>query len=129
LEATAILEESGRARATRFREGLKRASADPTSDEAVHDLRVAIRRVLAWITVRTALLGPDRRLREARSSLKALMTPLGKLRDAHVKRDWIRNVVPEGDEPSYRYAVKVSGDVLRGTSGPGIPIGGRRPRP
>jgi CHAD domain-containing protein len=113
LEATAILEESGRARATRFREGLKRASADPTSDEAVHDLRVAIRRVLAWITVRTALLGPDRRLREARSSLKALMTPLGKLRDAHVKRDWIRNVVPEGDEPSYRYAVKVSGDVLR----------------
>ena len=113
MEATAILEESGRARATRFREGLKRASADPTSDEAVHDLRVAIRRVLAWITVRTALLGPDRRLREARSSLKALMTPLGKLRDAHVKRDWIRNVVPEGDEPSYRYAVKVSGDVLR----------------
>ena len=113
MEATAILEESGRARATRFREELKRASADPTSDEAVHDLRVAIRRVLAWIVVRTALLGPDRRLREARSSLKALMAPLGKLRDAHVKRDWIWNVVPEGDEPSYRYAVKVSGDVLR----------------
>ena len=113
MEATAFLEESGRARATRFREELKRASADPTSDEAVHDLRVAIRRVLAWIAVRTALLGPDRRLQEARSSLKRLMTPLGKLRDAHVKRDWIRNVVPEGDEPSYRYAVQVSSDVLR----------------
>ena len=113
MEATAFLEESGRTRAVRFREELKRASADPTSDEAVHDLRVAIRRALAWITVRTALLGPDRRLREARSSLKALMTPLGKLRDAHVKADWIRNVVPEGDEPSYRYAVQVSSDVLR----------------
>jgi CHAD domain-containing protein len=113
LEATAFLEESGRLRAIRFREGLKRASADPASDEAVHDLRVAIRRVLAWIAVRAALLGPDRRLREARSSLKALMAPLGKLRDAHVKRDWILHLVPEGDEPSYRYAVQVSSDVLR----------------
>ena len=113
MEATAFLEESGRTRAVRFREELKRASADPTSDEAVHDLRVAIRRALAWITVRTALLGPDRGLREARSSLKALMAPLGKLRDAHVKADWIRNVVPEGDEPSYRYAVQVASDVLR----------------
>jgi CHAD domain-containing protein len=113
LKATAFLEESGRTRATRFREELRRASADPTSDAAIHDLRVAIRRVLAWIAVRTALLGPDRRLREARSSLKALMTPLGKLRDAHVKRDWIRNVVPEGDESSYRYAIQVASDVLR----------------
>jgi len=113
LEATAFLEESGRTRATRFREQLKRASADPTGDEAIHDLRVAIRRLLAWITVRTALLGPDRRLRESRSSLKQLMTPLGKLRDAHVKRDWIRKIVPEGDEPSYLYAVQVGSDVLR----------------
>jgi len=113
LEATAFLEESGRTRAARFREWLKRTSADPASDEAVHDLRVAIRRVLAWIAVRNVLLGPDRRLREARSSLKTLMIPLGKLRDAHVKRDWIRKVVPEGDEPSYQYSVQVASDVLR----------------
>jgi len=113
LEATAFLEESGRTRATRFREQLKRASADPTSDEAIHDLRVAIRRVLAWIAVREALLGPDKQLREGRSSLKRLMAPLGKLRDAHVKRDWIRNIVPEGDEPSHLYAVQVASDVLR----------------
>jgi len=113
LEATAFLEESGRTRAARIRECLKRASADPTEDEAIHDLRVAIRRVLAWIAVRNALLGADRRLREARSPLKTLMTPLGKLRDAHVKRDWIRNFVPEGDEPSYLFAVHVASDVLR----------------
>jgi CHAD domain-containing protein len=113
LEATAFLEESGRTRAARFREQLARASADPTEDEAIHDLRVAIRRVLAWIAVRNALLGPDRRLQDARSSLKTLMNPLGKLRDAHVKRDWIRNVLPEGDEPSYLYAVLVASDVLR----------------
>jgi CHAD domain-containing protein len=74
---------------------------------------VAIRRVLAWIAVRNVLLGPDRRLREARSSLKTLMIPLGKLRDAHVKRDWILHFVPEGDEPSYLYAVQVASDVLR----------------
>jgi len=113
LEATAFLEESGRTRATRFREQLTRASADPTSDEAIHDLRVAIRRVLAWIAVRDILLGPDQRLREARVSLKALMSPLGKLRDAHVKRDWILHFVPEGDDPSYLYAVQVASNVLR----------------
>ena len=113
MEATAFLEGSGRTRAARFREQLRRASADPTEDEAIHDLRVAIRRVLAWIAVRDALLGPDRRLREVRSSLKTLMNPLGKLRDAHVKRDWILQFVPEGDEPSYLYAVLVASDVLR----------------
>jgi CHAD domain-containing protein len=113
LEAAAFLPESGRTRSGRFRECLKRTAASPASDEAVHDLRVAIRRVLAWIAVRNVLLGPDRRLREARLSLKALMAPLGKLRDAHVKRDWIRKVVPEGDEPSYQYSVQVASDVLR----------------
>lgn len=113
MEAAAFLAASGRTRSARVRERLKRAAANPASDEAVHDLRVAIRRVLAWIAVRDALLGPDRRLREARLSLKALMSPLGKLRDAHVKRDWIRNVGPEGDEPSYLYSVQVASDILR----------------
>ena len=113
MEAAAFFAESGRTRSARFREYLKRAAANPASDEAVHDLRVAIRRVLAWIGVRDALLGPDRRLRAARVSLKAIMSPLGKLRDAHVKRDRIRNIVPEGDEPSYLYSVQVASDVLR----------------
>ena len=113
MKAAAFLAESGRTRSARFRECLKRAAANPASDEAVHDLRVAIRRVLAWIAVRVALLGPDRQLRERDLSLKALMSPLGKLRDTHVKRDWIRNVVPEGDEPSYLYSVQVASDVLR----------------
>jgi CHAD domain-containing protein len=113
LEAAAFLAESGRTRSARFREHLTRAAANPASEKVVHDLRVAIRRVLAWIAVRTALLGPDRQMREARSSLKALMIPLGKLRDAHVKRDWIRRVVPEGDEPSYQYSVQIASDLLR----------------
>ena len=113
MEAAAFLAESGRTRSARFRERLKRAAADPASDEAVHDLRVAIRRVLAWTAVRNALLGPDRRLRSTRGSLKALLSPLGKLRDAHVKRDWLRKVVPEGDDPSYLYAVQVASDILR----------------
>ena len=128
MEAIAFIEESGRTRAGRFRVCLIRATADPTSDEAVHDLRVAIRRVLAWIAVREALLGPDRRLREARSSLKTLMTPLGKLRDAHVKRDWVRKMVPEGDEPSYLYAVRVGSDVLRWESRARERLGARSTR-
>jgi len=128
LEATAFLEESGRTRATRFREQLTRASADPTSDEAIHDLRVAIRRVLAWIAVRDILLGPDQRLREARVSLKALMSPLGKLRDAHVKRDWILHFVPEGDDPSYLYAVQVASNVLRWESRVRTCLGARSAR-
>ena len=128
MEATAFLEESGRTRATRFREQLKRASADPTSDEVVHDLRVAIRRLLAWIAVRNTMLGPDPGLREARSSLKSLMIPLGKLRDAHVKRDWIRNFVPEGDDPSYLYAVHVASDVLRWESRARKRLGARSTR-
>lgn len=113
MEAAAFLAESGRERSARVRKQLKRAAANPSSDEAIHDLRVAIRRVLAWIDVRDALLGRDPRMRGTRASLKALMSPLGNLRDAHVKRDWIRRVVPDGDEPSYLYAVQVASDILR----------------
>ena len=113
MDAPAFLEESGRTRAARFLECRQRASDDPSSDEAIHDLRVSIRRVLAWIAVRGALISSDRRLRETRSSLKRLMGPLGRLRDAHVKRDWIRRILPAGDEPSYAYAVLVASDVLR----------------
>jgi CHAD domain-containing protein len=113
LEAAAFLAETGRERIDLFRKSLRRATADPASEEAIHDLRVSIRRVLAWIAVRDVLLGPVRDLRAARSSLKALMSPLGKLRDAHVKRDLIRTILPKGDEPSYLYAVLVAGDVQR----------------
>ncbi len=113
MEAGAFLAESGRARIDQFRKRLGRAAADPASEEAIHDLRVSIRRVLAWIAVRDALLGSDRRMRETRSPLKSLLSPLGKLRDAHVKRDWILHLLPEGDEPSYLYAVQVASDILR----------------
>jgi CHAD domain-containing protein len=113
LDPAAFLEESGRSRVARFRECLRDASADPSSDDAIHDVRVAIRRLLAWIAVRNAFLPPDRRLLAVRSSLKELMAPLGRLRDAHVQRDWIRKVHPAGDEASYAYAVLVASDVLR----------------
>jgi len=113
LKTAAFLEETGRERIDRFRKRLEAAAADPASDKAVHDLRVSIRRVLAWIAVREGLIGPDPGLREARASLKKLMTPLGKLRDAHVKRDAIRRHVPSGDRPSYLYAVLVASDALR----------------
>ncbi|HWS15956.1 MAG TPA: CHAD domain-containing protein [Candidatus Methylomirabilis sp.] len=128
MEAAAFLAEAGRARIALFRKRLRRAAADPSSEEAIHDLRVSIRRVLAWIAVREALLGPDRDLRSARSSLKALMSPLGKLRDAHVKRDLIRTILPEGDEPSYLYAVLLAGDVRRREEKVGKLLGRRSAR-
>ncbi len=113
MEAAGFLAETGRNRIGLFRDRLKEAAADPASEKAVHDLRVSIRRVLAWIAVREMLLGPDPGLREAGVSLKKLMSPLGRLRDAHVKRDAIRRRVPSGDRPSYLYAVLVASDVLR----------------
>lgn len=113
MDAAAFLAETGRERIGRFRERLHQATADPTSEEAIHDLRVSIRRVLAWTAVREELIGPDPGLRETRTALKKLMSPLGRLRDAHVKRDAIRKLVPSGDRPSYLYAVLVASDVLR----------------
>jgi CHAD domain-containing protein len=113
LKRSGLLSEAGRERIGRFRKCLKDTAADPQAEDAVHDLRVSIRRVLAWISVREALAGPDRRLAAARASLKRLMAPLGKLRDAQVKREWIRRLVPAGDEPSRLYAILVQSDLLR----------------
>ncbi len=113
MKAAAFLAETGRDRIGRFREHLEEAAATPASEKAVHDLRVSIRRALAWTAVREELIGPAPELREARAFLKKLMSPLGKLRDAHVKRDAIRRHVPSGDRPSYLYAVLVASDVLR----------------
>lgn len=46
-----------------------------------------------------------------RKRLKSLMAPLGRLRDAQIKMLWLQDVVPEGDEPSYRYALSVANDL------------------
>jgi CHAD domain-containing protein len=113
LDAASFLAGSGKERIGRFRAQRKRAAGDPASEEAVHDLRVSIRRLLAWIAAWKKLVGPDPGLEEARRSLKKLMAPLGRLRDAHVKRDGLRKLVPAGDTPSYLYAVSVASDVLR----------------
>ncbi len=128
MRASGLLSEAGRERIGRFRECLNGAAADPSREETIHDLRVSIRRVLAWIAVHEAMAGPDRRLTAARASLKRLMSPLGKLRDAQVKRDRIRGLVPAGDEPSYRYAVLVVSDVLRWERRAGKLLAGKRIR-
>ncbi len=113
MDAAAFLAGSGKDRIDRFRVRLQRAAGDPASEEAIHDLRVSIRRLLAWVDVWEGLVGPAPELRYVRASLKRLLSPLGKLRDAHVKRDGIRKLVPAGDDPSYLYAVLVASDVLR----------------
>jgi len=40
------------------------------------------------------------------------MSPLGRLRDAQVKILWLKKIAPEGDEPSYLYALSVLGDSI-----------------
>jgi CHAD domain-containing protein len=113
MDASSFLAEMGKERAARFRVELKRASGDPADEEAVHDLRVSIRRLQAWIAPWERIIGPDPGLKKAKGSLKRLMSPLGKLRDAHVKRDSIRTHLPAGDTPSYLYAVLVASEVQR----------------
>jgi CHAD domain-containing protein len=112
VEAAEFLAQTGAQRIGRLRKRLGQAAANPGSEDAVHDLRVAVRRVLAWIAAWESVVGPAPGLQRARRSLKNLMSPLGRLRDAHVKREWIRRRVPTGDTASYRYAILVQSDVI-----------------
>jgi CHAD domain-containing protein len=101
----------GRERADRFQACLKRASRHPGEKE-IHDLRVSIRRLLSCLSVAGELPGKKRLSRRAVNRLKEFMSPLGRLRDAQVKIEWLKKVVPEGDEPTYLYSLSVLGDSI-----------------
>jgi len=59
------------------------------SETAVHELRVATRRLISEFLLLGELLGKSREVRSSCKVLKAQMKPLGKLRDVHVKRLWM----------------------------------------
>lgn len=63
--------------------------ADP-----VHDLRVALRRTLSMAEVFESL-DPDPAWRDMRKEGHRLFKRLGRLRDTHVLKEWVRNIVPE----------------------------------
>ncbi len=110
MPETTFLETVFRKRADRFRTCLLRASAR-TDEKEIHDLRVAIRRLLALFAVIQTLRGRKDYAAGTQKRLKSLMAPLGRLRDAQIKKLWLERVVPEGDDPSYRYALTVANDL------------------
>lgn len=68
-------------------------TADP---EAVHDLRVAIRRCRSVASVMEEV-DPDSVWPEIRKSAKKLFRALGTLRDAQVMEEWVKKLGPDGD--------------------------------
>ncbi len=105
-----FLPQAGRQRADRFLACLSRASRRPGEKE-IHDLRVSIRRLLSFLGVAASLSGKEALpAREARR-IRELMRPLGRLRDAQVKIEWLKRIAPTGDEGTRLYALSVVGDA------------------
>lgn len=84
-DAQALLAEACVVRLEAYRAQLARCRRDP-GDEAVHDLRVAIRRLVALVELLRELL-PGTRLGKVRRDLKRQFRELGSLRDTQVMHD------------------------------------------
>jgi CHAD domain-containing protein len=79
----------------RVRKELEHVREEPETD-AVHDLRVAIRRCRSVGAVLQEV-DPDPAWHEMRSVPKKLFRKLGELRDAQVMDEWVKTLVPQGD--------------------------------
>jgi CHAD domain-containing protein len=79
-----------------FRAELKRCQKH-SSEEAVHDLRVATRRLIATVKL-VASVYPEARLRKARRALKKQLDMLGPLRDVQVQLLSIEKMLPSFPE-------------------------------
>lgn len=82
MEAKDILLEALEARWSKYRAELK-ASREGFSEEAVHDLRVATRRLLAYFDLLRAII-PHKRIQKIRRALKDHLDELDDLRDVQV---------------------------------------------
>jgi CHAD domain-containing protein len=76
-----------RARWQAYRDELRRCRAEVT-EEAVHELRVATRRLIAQLLMLGCVLR-DPSLEKARRTLKRRLVALGDLRDVHVQRSFL----------------------------------------
>src|SRR5271166_1467773 len=74
---------------------LDKVRETPETD-AVHDLRVAIRRCRSLAAVMEEV-DPDASWPEMRKIARKLFRSLGALRDTQVMEDWIKKLAPEGD--------------------------------
>jgi CHAD domain-containing protein len=68
----------------------------PDNEDAVHDLRVSIRRCRSIASVMEEV-DPVPAWSEMRRAAKKLFHGLGALRDAQVMKAWVRKLAPEGD--------------------------------
>jgi CHAD domain-containing protein len=86
---------------------LERARRDLTPD-AVHDLRVALRRCVSIADIHTAL-DPFDVWGEMRKTGRKLFKHLGDLRDVQIMRDWIGRLVEEQDQAGIKLEGYLSG--------------------
>lgn len=111
MRGTPFLPEAGAKRLRRLLAALRRAAGNP-GEEAVHDLRVAIRRMLAFLDLAAPLSGGERpHPPEPKRTLLRLMRPLGRLRDAHVKLLRLKALAPTADPGTRLYALAVRSDA------------------
>jgi len=114
-ENTNILQETYKARWRTYRSELKRCQTEPT-EEAVHDLRVATRRLLALIDLLQDIV-PNPRLQKLRRTLKNQLNNLNDLRDTQVMLVEISESLDELPEiqPFQKYLRKREKRLLRST--------------
>jgi CHAD domain-containing protein len=113
MNAEMILLDAVNARWQKYRSELKTCRAE-FSSEAVHDLRVAVRRLLAiFDMLRSVIRHP--RIQKIRRELKDQMDQLDELRDVQVLLADISEFVREIPEltPFYEYSQKREGKLLR----------------
>ncbi|MFN0152309.1 MAG: CHAD domain-containing protein [bacterium] len=76
------------------------------SPDAVHDLRVALRRCRS-IAEGAGAIDSHRSWRRLRRASRSLFRQLGALRDAHVMAEWIEKLAPAGDTARERLSAQI----------------------
>jgi CHAD domain-containing protein len=99
-----------------------RLSNNPHSLDALHDLRVALRRVRSWLRA----FRPDLEesvARKDRQRLRDIVDATNRGRDADVQVEWLRQAAKDGDETLRRGAKRLI-ELIRIERGAGAPLNG-----
>ncbi|MFC2149580.1 CHAD domain-containing protein [Candidatus Auribacterota bacterium] len=94
-----------KARTSRSRKLFKAARRDPNPDN-IHDARVSIRRLIAVLDL-CAVFHETGLFKKLKKRLKAVMIPLGELRDLHVQMELIAGLKGPETPPLFLYLEKI----------------------